>query len=151
MSRIVHYKFYLMMVFSLLLAGCDTDKIRETELALQKNLFMQSIQLIESAGSQLQIQGLTEDNLVKAMAVLDEALKKAYQVQPDFLGKLDARMPKLYQDYLIKGVEDWRIGVEASDRAQQVDGLKLLQQWEQFWEQQQSDVLTRLKHLDIHQ
>lgn len=136
------------IVLIALLTGCETEKMQQTDFVLQQNLFLQSLELIESAGTILQNPDLTQDNIQLAMSKLDQGLKQAFQVEQDFLQKLDVRLPKLYAEAFIVGVENYRIGVEASDREKQLHGLGLLSQWGKFWLQEKNNIKQKMANLN---
>jgi len=130
-------------LLAILLAACsssDDDKI----LGGQKYYFLESLTLVETGGKQLQSAGLDQQSLTEALANLDQGLKLAFQVERKFLDELDLRLGKNYQRYFIKGVEDYRIGIEAGDEAQQRDGLRLLSQWAEFWQAEQAAIQAKL-------
>ncbi len=142
--------FNVILAFMLmgLLHACDTEKMQQTRNSIQQNHFLQSLELVESAGSLLQNPQLTQEDIQKAMSQMDEGLKQAFQVEQAFLQKLDARLPKLYRDIFIKGVERYRLGVEASDRDSQIQGLDLLSQWGQFWIAEKPNIQQKLYHIN---
>lgn len=124
------------------LAACSSDDSIISEE--QKFYFQQSLQQVEDAGSRLQQSNFSEDALVEAMLEMDEGLKLAYQVERKSLDKLDLRLGKNYQRYFIKGVEEYRLGIEAADQSQQKRGLQLLQQWSAFWSAEKQAILSKL-------
>ncbi len=99
----------------------------------QKYYFVESLKLVEQAGRSLQVENKTQQDIQQALALMDEGLKLAFEVEDEFLKLLDARLGKNYQRYFVKGVEDYRLGIEAADREQQQNGLRLLAQWAEFW------------------
>ncbi len=132
------------LVMASLLLACESEKAQETEFVRQQNYFLQSVELVESAGKILQSDGLSQQDITQAMQQLDQGLQKAYQVRQDFLARLDVRLPKLFPTLFIKGIETYRIGVEADDRAQQLEGLRLMRRWGQFWRASKADILQKL-------
>lgn len=124
--------------------SCDTEKMQQTNNGIQQNHFLQSLELVESAGQILQTPQLSQDAIDKAMGQLDEGLRQAFQVETEFLKKLDARLPKYYNEIFIKGVENYRIGVESADREKQVEGLNLLNQWGKFWGAEKPNIQNKL-------
>lgn len=130
-------------LLAILLAACsssDDDKIQGG----QKYYFLESLAQVETGGRQLQSAGLDQQSLTEALANLDQGLKLAFQVERKFLDELDLRLGKNYQRYFIKGVEDYRIGIEAGDEAQQREGLRLLSQWAEFWQAEQAAIQAKL-------
>jgi hypothetical protein len=81
---------------------------------------------------------------VQALAMLDQGLKLAFQVERKFLDELDLRLGKNFQRYFVKGVENYRVGIEAGDEAQQQEGLKLLARWAEFWNAERKVIEARL-------
>ena len=130
-------------LLGILLAGCsgsDDDQITDS----QKYYFLESLKQVESGGKQLQLAGLDQQAVTEALAMLDQGLKLAFQVERDFLDQLDLRLGKNYQRYFIKGVENYRIGIEAGDEAQQREGLRLMSRWAEFWQAEQVAIQARL-------
>ena len=143
-------RFYLSpllywLVFASLLSACEQAQKSDTELLIQQNLFLQSISLVEHAGSLLQNPGLSQSDIDKAMLEMDEGLGLAFQVTEPFLSQLDERLPKFYTRVFIPGVEQYRLGVEASDKQQQINGLNRLSQWGQYWLQLKPEVHERMR------
>ena len=99
----------------------------------QAYFFLESLKQVDSGGRQLQNADLDEAALQQALMLLDEGLQLAFQVERKFLDELDLRLGKNYQRYFIEGVENYRIGIEAGNQEQQLEGLRLLQQWAVFW------------------
>ena len=141
--RLILRSFFWLVISSLLLA-CESEKAQETEFVRQQNYFLQAVELVESAGQMLQSNTLNPQEIQQAMQRLDQGLQKAYEVRRDFLKRVDVRLPKLFPELFIKGVETYRIGVEGSDRAQQLEGLRLIRQWSQFWRSESKVLLGKL-------
>jgi hypothetical protein len=139
------YAWRLLLVLLLAqLAGCSSDDelpISET----QAYYFIESLKQVESGGSQLQAADLDEAALLAGLDALDQGLKLAFQVERDALDRLDLRLGKNYQRYFIEGVENYRLGIEAGDREQQLKGLKLLARWGEFWGQERDTILALLQ------
>jgi len=138
--------FYAILIFLVVAAlnGCDTEKMQQTQNSIQQNYFLQSLELVESAGQILQAPNLSKDDIKLAMGKMDEGLKQAFQVENEFLNKLDVRLPKFYNEIFIKGVEHYRVGVEAADREKQVEGLNLLSQWGKYWLVEKPNIQQKL-------
>ena len=130
-------------VFSL--SACTGSDDAESVSQTQKYYFLESLGMVESAGRQLQAKGLTAEELQTALATMDEGLKLAFQVEAAFLDQFDPRLSKNYQRYFVKGVESYRLGIEAGDRLEQQQGLKLLSQWAAFWSEAQQPVNAKLQ------
>jgi len=143
--RVVGFRGVLLAsLLAILLAGCsssDDDRLQRE----QAYYFLESLTQVETGGRRLQSAGLDQQSLKEALAMLDQGLKLAFEVERDFLDQLDLRLGKNYQRYFIKGVENYRIGIEAGDEAQQREGLRLLSQWAQFWQAEQAAIQTRLE------
>lgn len=127
-----------------LLAACQQDKVDQTERGMQQNHFIQSVRLVEGAGAILQQPGARADDIESALQQLDQGISQAFQVDPEFLRQLDARLPRYYQERFIPGLEQYRLGVEGSNRQQQLEGLNLLSQWGEFWLSEQGNILQKL-------
>ena len=145
-------RFLLSTIFCLLaislLSGCEESDKADTEFSIQQNLFLQSISLVEHAGSMLQNPEMTRADIDAAMLEMDKGLSQAFQVNDEFLVQLDPRLPKFYTRVFIPGVEQYRLGVESSDRQKQLDGLNKLSQWGHYWLQLKPDVFAKFKALN---
>ena len=126
-----------------LLSACTSSD--DEKAAEQKYYFLESLQQVETGGRQLQSAGLDEQRLQEALAMLDQGLGLAFQVEREFLDDLDLRLGKNFQRYFIAGVENYRIGIEAGDETQQREGLRLLGKWSEFWQVERGAVLARLE------
>ena len=111
----------------------------------QAYFFVESLKQVESGGRQLQSANLDEASLLAALGMLDQGLKLAYQVERDSLDRLDLRLGKNFQRYFIEGVENYRLGIEAGDKEQQLKGLKLLARWGEFWALERDAILALLE------
>ena len=130
-------------LLGVLLAGCsgsDDEQITDS----QKYYFLESLKQVEAGGRQLQQAGLDQQAVTAALAMLDQGLKLAFQVERNFLDELDLRLGKNYQRYFVEGVENYRIGIEAGDEAQQREGLRLMSRWAEFWQAEQVAIQARL-------
>ena len=143
MSR--QYLLAWMTAVLLLLSACsesdEVSKVSET----QKYYLLESLNLVEQAGRALQAKDLTDASIQQALETMDRGLKLAFQVETGFLDNLDVRLGKNYQRYFVKGVENYRLGIEAADQAQQQQGLKQLGQWAKFWSAEQSAIKVKLQ------
>ncbi len=131
-------------LLALLLVGCSSEpeaKIDET----QKFLFLESLKQIETGGSMLQMASGDQVIYGKAIAVIDDGLRLAFQVRRDFLDQFDLRLGKNYETYFIQGIETYRLGIEAADVEQQKEGLEKLQQWAAFWSEVEPAVMASLQ------
>jgi hypothetical protein len=133
--------FYCLLLA--MLTACSSDD--EPASTGQEYYFLEALQQVETGGRQLQTADLSEEALLQALAMLDQGLKLAFEVKRDFLDRLDLRLGKNFQRYFIKGVENYRLGIEAGDAAQQREGLQLLGQWGEFWNRERDAILARLK------
>lgn len=134
------YLFPVLLVLLLLVSACSDDEPARD----QRYFFLESLQQVESGGRQLQSAGLDQQRLAEALAMLDQGLRLAFQVERGFLDQLDLRLGKNYQRYFIAGVENYRVGIEAGDEAQQREGLRLLARWAEFWRAEREPILARL-------
>ena len=134
---------YLLLI-TLLLSACSESEDDKSVLETQKYYFLQSLELVEQAGRELQGSGLTQARVIDALKTMDQGLKLAFQVENNFLDAVDVRLGKNYQRYFVKGVETYRIGIEAGDKSDQQAGLKLLAQWAVFWSAEQSAIFAKL-------
>ena len=124
------------------LGACDQADHQRTQN--QRYFFLQALEQVESGGRQLQSSELSQAEMTAALAQLDEGLGLAFQVEREFLDGLDLRLGKNFERYFVKGVETYRLGIEAGDREQQVEGLRLLQRWTLFWEAEKAAIQARL-------
>jgi len=111
----------------------------------QAYFFVESLKQVETGGQQLQAANLDEAGLLAALGMLDQGLKLAFQVERDSLDRLDLRLGKNFQRYFIEGVENYRLGIEAGDKQQQLKGLKLLARWGEFWALERDTILALLE------
>ncbi len=126
----------------LVLLGCSSEQDRQY-FEQQKYFFLESLQQIDAGGRQLQL-ATDQRAVTEALAMLDQGLKTAFQVERKFLDDLDLRLGKNYQRYFIKGVENYRIGIEAGDEQQQREGLQQLARWAEFWGTERTAIEARL-------
>jgi hypothetical protein len=131
-----------LLLASLLACSSGEDPPISTE---QAYYFVESMKQVEEGGRRLQLADLDEAGLHAALALLDQGLQMAFQVEPVELDKLDLRLGKNFQRYFIAGVENYRLGIEAGDDEQQRKGLQLLGRWGEFWAQERDTVLAQLE------
>ena len=136
-------RLLLVLLLAQLLACSSSDDPPISED--QAYYFVESLKQIESGGRQLQSANLDEAGLHAALSMLDQGLKLAFQVERSSLDRLDLRLGKNFQRYFIEGVENYRIGIEAGDKEQQLKGLKLLARWGEFWMLERDTILALLK------
>jgi hypothetical protein len=134
-----------MVAVLLLLSACSesdqTSQVAET----QQYYLLESLNLVEQAGRVLQAKDPSQVKIQAALETMDQGLKLAFQVETEFLNSLDVRLGKNYQRYFVQGVENYRLGIEAGDTAQQQLGLEQLGQWAQFWSAEQSAIKAKLQ------
>ena len=128
-----------------LLTACNSEKMQETERGMQQNYFLQSLRLIEGGGQTLQRVGVQQSEIDAALQQIDQGMAQAFQVDPDFLQQLDSRLPEVYREWFITGVEKYRLGVESSNRENQLAGLQLLSRWGEFWGEEGASILAKLE------
>jgi hypothetical protein len=139
-----HLLAWMVAVLLLLSACSESDqpsKVSET----QKYYLLESLNLVEQAGRVLQAKDLSQARIQQALETMDQGLKLAFQVETEFLDNLDLRLGKNYQRYFVKGVENYRLGIEAGDAIQQQQGLEQLGQWAEFWSAEQSAIEAKLQ------
>ena len=127
-----------------ILGACSSSTEDDEISRDQKYYFLESLKQVEAGGRQLQSPDLEQAELVQALTMLDQGLKLAFQVERKFLDELDLRLGKNFQRYFVKGVENYRVGIEAGDEAQQQEGLKLLARWAEFWNAEREAIEARL-------
>jgi len=132
------------LLITILLPACSGEDDDITVSETQKYYFLESLKLVEQAGRELQDSKLTQKKITLALETMDQGLKLAFQVENDFLDSLDVRLGKNYQRYFVKGVETYRLGIEAGDKGDQQAGLKLLGQWAGFWSAEQTAINAKL-------
>ena len=143
MNRGLRGVFLLGLLLSVL-AGCSSSTDEEEFPASQKYYFLESLNQVEDGGRRLQTAGLDRQAVTEALAALDQGLKLAFQVERSFLDRLDLRLGKNFERFFIKGVENYRVGIEAGDDEQQREGLRLLARWAEFWNPEQAAIRARL-------
>jgi hypothetical protein len=138
------HRVFLVCLLMGILVAC-TSSTEDDEISRdQKYYFLESLKQVEAGGRQLQSPDLGQAELVQALTMLDQGLKLAFQVERKFLDELDLRLGKNFQRYFVKGVENYRVGIEAGDEAQQQEGLKLLARWAEFWNAERKVIEARL-------
>lgn len=106
---------------------------------------LQSLKHIEVAGQILQTPELNEQVVEKALLEMDDGLRQAWQVSDGFLSWVDPTLRLSYHNWLVEGVENYRLGVTAADPEQQQEALKKLLQWQQFWSRNRESLLKRMQ------
>ncbi len=143
-------RFALWFVVAILIMACESERLEQTEFGIQQNKFLLSLELVEHAGKILQSPELIQPEIDAAMIQLDQGLKLAFEVNPEFLKRLDIRLPRLYTGMFIAGIESYRLGVESSDREKQLAGLLLLAQWSKFWLSEKPNIQKKLIEFGNH-
>ena len=126
-----------------LLAACSPDD-KQVD-ASQKYYFLEALNQVEAGGRRLQSPDLDRQAMNEALAMLDQGLRLAFEVEREFLDGLDLRLGKNFERYFVKGVENYRLGIEAGDERQQREGLRLLARWGEFWQAEQAAIRDRLE------
>ncbi len=126
------------------LAACSPSSDEQQHAQSQKYYFLEALTQVETGGRQLQGAGSDRQALDEALAKLDQGLDLAFRVEREFLDRHDLRLGKNFERYFIRGVENYRIGIEAGDDAQQREGLRLLARWGEFWGAQQAAIRASL-------
>ena len=135
----------LLVLLSVQLLACSPSSDDSLISDSQKYYFTEALKQVDAGGRQLQSTELDEAALNAALAMLDQGLKLAFQVERESLDRLDLRLGKNFQRYFIAGVENYRIGIEAGDEAQQRQGLQLLARWAEFWSQEGAAIQAKLQ------
>jgi hypothetical protein len=133
----------LPLLLAVQLAACTSEEPLISDS--QAYFFVESLKQVEAGGRQLQSGNLDEATLQAALGSLDEGLRLAFQVEREALDRLDLRLGKNYQRYFVEGVENYRLGIEAGDEAQQRQGLQRLARWSEFWKQEGEAIMARLQ------
>ncbi len=135
----------------LLLTACsppNDDNDRQTKADVsqsQTHYFLESLNLVEQAGRQLQSDDATQTLLEQALSLMDAGMSLAFKVDSAYLNKVDVRLGKNYQRYFVEGVQTYRLGIEAADQDDQKRGLILLSRWAKFWGNSQSAIMLKLE------
>jgi len=130
-------------LLALLLASCSSEDEQVT--GSQKYYFLEALNQVEAGGSRLQSPNLDRQSMNEALAKLDQGLRLAFEVEREFLDGLDLRLGKNFERYFVRGVENYRLGIEAGDEQQQREGLRLLSKWAEFWQAEQAAIRARLE------
>ena len=119
---------------------------RKTVPGSQEHNFLESVKLVEQAGRTLQGGGMkSQAEIDKALRNMDQGLRLAFLVESGFLKSIDARLGKNYQRYFVKGIEMYRLGIEAGVQSDQLAGLQLLGQWSEFWSAEKKAIQAKLR------
>ena len=138
-------------LLALLLTACsppndNNDEQNKAEVSQsQTHYFLESLNLVEQAGRQLQSVGATQTLLEQALSLMDAGMALAFKVDSAYLNQLDVRLGKNYQRYFVEGVQTYRLGIEAADQNEQNKGLILLSLWAEFWGNSQSAIMQNLE------
>ncbi len=135
-------RFLLLCLLLAGFAGCERDG--PIDPAGQRYFFLESLKQVEAAGQQLGQPDLSQQQMTAALATLDDALGLAFQVRRAYLDEFDLRLGKNFERFFIKGVENYRLGIEAGDRQQQIEGIRLLNQWDEFWQAEGDAIEARI-------
>ena len=141
--RVLAQRWLLALLLASLLA-CSSEKDPSIS-AEQAYFFVESLKQVENGGRRLQSAELDETGLHAALAMIDQGLQLAFQVERAGLDRLDLRLGKNFQRYFIEGVENYRLGIEAGDESQQRKGLQLLARWGEFWADEGDAILAQLE------
>lgn len=130
-------------LLAVLLVSCSSDE--SADARDQQYYFLESLKQVEAGGQRLQSPNLDRQAMTEALSMLDQGLRLAFEVEREFLDGLDLRLGKNFERYFVKGVENYRLGIEAGDEQQQREGLRLLSQWGEFWSAEQAAIRKRLE------
>ncbi len=138
-------RLLLVLLLSIQLLACSPSSDDPLISDSQKYYFVEALKQVDAGGRQLQSAELDQAALSAALAMLDQGLKLAFQVERESLDRLDLRLGKNFQRYFIAGVENYRIGIEAGDKTQQRQGLQLLARWAEFWGQEGEAIQAKMQ------
>ena len=127
-----------------ILSACDSEPKAINYPEEQKLLLLDAINEIHQAGLTLRSNTLSQTEVEQVLIDMDNGLQKAWQVNQQLLLRLHPDMPQIFDDAFIKGVEQYRIGVEGADTSMQKQGLLLLNKWGDFWEKNHPQIMQLL-------
>ncbi len=139
----IHLSVWIWLIV-ILLSACSEDSAKPNAQT-QNYYFSESLKLVETAGRELQNQSLSTERVSAALATMDDGLRLSFQVEAAFLDQFDPRLSKNYQRYFVKGVEAYRLGIEAGVSDEQKIGLQLLSQWAQFWAEAGQQIMLKMQ------
>ncbi len=139
----IHLSVWIWLIV-ILLSACSEDSAKPNAQT-QNYYFSESLKLVETAGRELQNQSLSTERVSAALATMDDGLRLSFQVEAAFLDQFDPRLSKNYQRYFVKGVEAYRLGIEAGVSDEQKIGLQLLSQWAQFWAEAGQQIMQKMQ------
>jgi len=132
------------LIFGLLfLMSCSTD-VKPPNYEEQRGFFLKAIEHVQKAGDLLQQKSLDNDSIEKAMVLLDDSMLNANSVEGSFLKWIDAGLFQAFSGYLVKGVENYRLGFLYENKQQQAMGIEQLQRWWHFWQLKRPAVFQKL-------
>ncbi len=137
------FKQLLLCISIILLSACSAEQSEYDKE--QQYFFLESLKQVDNGGRQLQLAGLNQVAVTNALESLDQGLRLAFQVERKYLDKLDSGLGNNYQRYFIAGVENYRLGIEGADQAQQVRGLELLSGWGHYWSTHGAAIQAKLQ------
>ena len=127
----------------LLLISCSND-VKPLNYDEQRVFFLSAIEQVQKAGDLLQKKSLNNNSIEAAMVLLDTSMMNANSVDASFLKWVDAGLFQAFSGYLVKGVENYRLGFVYENKQQQAKGIEQLQRWWQFWQLKRPAVLQKL-------
>ena len=84
-------RLFWILLLTAILSTCSDTEDGGSASDTQKTYFLESLNLVEQAGRELQSSGLTQAKIINALKTMDQGLKLAFQVEKPFLDALDAR------------------------------------------------------------
>jgi len=132
------------LTFGLLLLMSCSQEVKPTNYAEQRAFFLSTIEQVQQAGEQLQQAALNDAAIEKVMQLLDSTMEDANSVEAPFLKWIDSGLYQAFSAYLVKGVENYRLGFLYEDKQQQARGIEQLQRWWQFWQLKRPAILKKL-------
>lgn len=130
-------KQFFLLCAVLVIASCSK---RETINAnAMRDAFAESLQLSLKANllsqppegqSSFKMSKAQEDQM---LSLLDQTIKKAEELDPKFLAWLHAELPSAFKNKFIEGQKRYAQGIRGGNPVMQVDGNKLMMEWQTFW------------------
>jgi len=133
---------FLIVGFLLLMSW--TNDVKPPNYDEQRAFFLNAIEQVQKSGDLLQKKSLDNDSIEKAMVLLDSSMLNANSVDAAFLKWVDAGLYQAFSGYLVKGVENYRLGFVYENKQQQAEGIEQLQRWWQFWQLKRPAILQKL-------
>lgn len=133
----------LFLVITAFLIGCGRNDAKRFEESLIHSLKANEISL---ALPELQRSAPKEVKEKEKLMLqyIEQSLRAAESVSPDFLRTLHPDLPLYYKDHLMKGQRLYMEGIKGNDPAKQFQGNALVMEWSKFWVTNQDRILKKL-------